>query len=74
MSVERVARISVDQPGRPTDDEIDLFGITHQGLVRSENQDKLLEMIIGALCPESQRTSKPVASAPRVLAGAQTMP
>jgi len=27
---------------RPTDDELDLFGITHQGKVRSENQDHFL--------------------------------
>jgi len=27
---------------RPTDDELDLFGITHRGKVRSENQDQFL--------------------------------
>ena len=27
---------------RPTDDELDLFGITHQGKVRTENQDHFL--------------------------------
>jgi serine/threonine protein phosphatase PrpC len=27
---------------RPTDDELDLFGITHQGMVRTENQDHFL--------------------------------
>lgn len=27
---------------RPTDDEVDLFGITHQGKVRTENQDHYL--------------------------------
>lgn len=27
---------------RPTDDELDLFGITHQGKVRAENQDHFL--------------------------------
>ena len=27
---------------RPTDDELDLFGITHRGNVRSENQDQFL--------------------------------
>lgn len=42
MPVERVARVSGDTAGRPRDDEIDLFGITHQGLVRSENQDQFL--------------------------------
>lgn len=33
------------QPGQlqiPDDDQIDVFGITHQGLVRSENQDNFL--------------------------------
>jgi protein phosphatase len=29
-------------PVRPTDDELDLFGITHQGKVRAENQDHFL--------------------------------
>ena len=42
MPVEQVARVSGDITGRPRDDEIDLFGITHQGLVRSENQDQFL--------------------------------
>ena len=27
---------------RPKDDELDLFGITHQGKVRKENQDHFL--------------------------------
>ena len=27
---------------RPTDDELDLFGITHVGRVRTENQDHFL--------------------------------
>ena len=27
---------------RPRDDELDLFGLTHQGLVRSENEDQFL--------------------------------
>jgi len=28
--------------GRPRDDELDLFGLTHQGRVRTENQDQFL--------------------------------
>jgi len=31
-----------DTAVRPTDDELDLFGITHQGKVRTENQDHYL--------------------------------
>jgi serine/threonine protein phosphatase PrpC len=27
---------------RPRDDELDLFGLTHQGLVRDENEDQFL--------------------------------
>ena len=33
-------------PVRPTDDELDLFGITHQGKVRAENQDHFLIAMI----------------------------
>jgi PPM family protein phosphatase len=29
-------------PGKPTDDEIDVFGLTHVGKVRTENQDHFL--------------------------------
>ena len=28
--------------GRPRDDELDLFGLTHAGLVRAENEDQFL--------------------------------
>jgi len=42
MPVERVARVGGEAGDRPRDDEIDLFGITHQGLVRAENQDQFL--------------------------------
>lgn len=33
---------AVPQSVRPADDDLDLFGITHQGKVRSENQDHFL--------------------------------
>jgi serine/threonine protein phosphatase PrpC len=39
----RALTASIRQPGiRPTDDEIDMFGITHPGLVRRDNQDHFL--------------------------------
>jgi serine/threonine protein phosphatase PrpC len=44
MSIGRLlktASTSVPE-GRPRDDELDLFGLTHSGLVRSENQDHFL--------------------------------
>jgi serine/threonine protein phosphatase PrpC len=42
MQSERVA-VSVPAPDRrPRDDELDLFGLTHQGMVREENEDQFL--------------------------------
>ena len=39
----RATSPDAQQPGaRPRDDELDLFGLTHQGLVRSENEDQFL--------------------------------
>lgn len=39
----RALTASIRPPGlRPTDEEIDMFGITHPGLVRKENQDHFL--------------------------------
>jgi serine/threonine protein phosphatase PrpC len=48
---------------RPTDDELDLFGITHTGNVRKENQDHFL---IGTIHPEVviRGTSLPQESLP----------
>ena len=34
--------ITAPRTGRPSDDELDLFGLTHQGRVRAENQDHFL--------------------------------
>src|SRR5262245_61899392 len=36
------ARTSAPNEPRPRDDELDLFGLTHPGRVRSENQDHFL--------------------------------
>jgi protein phosphatase len=38
----RPAAVSVQLTDRPRDDELDLFGLTHRGLVRRENQDHFL--------------------------------
>jgi len=38
----RPAAIAVQLGDRPRDDELDLFGLTHRGLVRRENQDHFL--------------------------------
>jgi serine/threonine protein phosphatase PrpC len=38
----RTATIGRPSGGRPRDDELDLFGLTHPGLVRKENQDHFL--------------------------------
>jgi protein phosphatase len=38
----RPAAIAVQFGDRPRDDELDLFGLTHRGLVRRENQDHFL--------------------------------
>jgi protein phosphatase len=35
-------RSAIDSDGRPRDDELDLFGLTHPGKVRKENQDHFL--------------------------------
>ncbi len=36
------ASFTIDAGPKPRDDDLDLFGLTHQGLVRSENQDQFL--------------------------------
>jgi len=36
------AATEIDPPRKPQDTEIDIFGLTHTGLVRSENQDHFL--------------------------------
>ncbi|HEY2805938.1 MAG TPA: protein phosphatase 2C domain-containing protein [Gemmatimonadales bacterium] len=36
------ASLAIEPGPKPRDDELDLFGLTHQGLVRSENQDQFL--------------------------------
>src|SRR5678816_1559940 len=36
------SRSAADQETRPRDDELDLFGLTHPGRVRQENQDQFL--------------------------------
>ena len=38
----KAAAIAVQSGDRPRDDELDLFGLTHRGLVRRENQDHFL--------------------------------
>jgi protein phosphatase len=38
----QTATISGAQAGRPSDEELDLFGITHEGKVRPDNQDHFL--------------------------------
>jgi protein phosphatase len=42
MQSERVAVSAPAPERRPRDDELDLFGLTHQGLVREENEDQFL--------------------------------
>lgn len=43
MMVMDMRTASIVSPGmRPSDDELDMFGLTHQGRVRSENQDHFL--------------------------------
>jgi serine/threonine protein phosphatase PrpC len=52
---------SAAEPGpRPRDDELDLFGLTHRGLVRAENEDQFLlctvhpqVQVIGTSLPET---------------------
>ena len=39
---EKTATTSAEFGARPRDDELDLFGITHVGKVRVENQDHFL--------------------------------
>ena len=34
--------VSIQFGDRPRDDELDLFGLTHRGLVRKNNQDQFL--------------------------------
>lgn len=36
------ASLTMDAGPKPRDDELDLFGLTHQGMVRAENQDQFL--------------------------------
>jgi len=38
----QTAAVSVQLGDRPRDDELDLFGLTHRGLVRKDNQDHFL--------------------------------
>ena len=40
--VQFAAEITTDPGERPRDDELDLFGLTHRGKVRKENQDHFL--------------------------------
>ena len=42
MSLTDVLNSSVTADLKPRDEDLDLFGLTHQGLVRSENQDHFL--------------------------------
>ena len=42
MSLSDVLNASVTADLKPRDEDLDLFGLTHQGLVRSENQDHFL--------------------------------
>lgn len=39
---ETATPITTERAGRPGDDELDLFGLTHAGKVRKENQDQFL--------------------------------
>lgn len=58
----RIAQIQAEPGQRPLDAELDLFGLTHPGKVRKENQDHFLlctvhrQMVIhGTSLPESER-------------------
>lgn len=42
LTSARTTSVSAAVSPRPTDDELDLFGLTHPGKVRSENQDHFL--------------------------------
>jgi protein phosphatase len=42
MTVPQTAEPLVTAPRKPRDDEIDVYGVTHPGKVRSENQDHFL--------------------------------
>lgn len=42
MSVSEVMKAPLAADLKPRDEDLDLFGLTHQGLVRSENQDHFL--------------------------------
>ena len=57
----KVATTSAEFGARPRDDELDLFGITHVGKVRAENQDHFL---VATVHPELviHETSLPAAS------------
>ena len=42
-------QVTSDNGRRPTDDELDLFGLTHEGKVRPDNQDHFL---LGTIHPQ----------------------
>ena len=42
MSLSEVLNATVAADLKPRDEDLDLFGLTHQGLVRSDNQDHFL--------------------------------
>ena len=42
MSLSEVLNATLSADLKPRDEDLDLFGLTHQGLVRSENQDHFL--------------------------------
>src|SRR5204863_4086367 len=42
MSLSEVLNATVVADLKPRDEDLDLFGLTHQGLVRSDNQDQFL--------------------------------
>src|SRR5258708_18574281 len=57
-----VPRIPVPRGSKPRDDEVDLFGLTHPGKVRKENQDHFLlatvhpqVVVHGTNIPEPER-------------------
>ena len=42
MSISEILNATLSADLKPRDEDLDLFGLTHQGLVRSENQDHFL--------------------------------
>ncbi len=63
MSLSEVLNATLAADLKPRDEDLDLFGLTHQGLVRSDNQDQFL---IGTLHRELavHGTSLPTAQLP----------